>query len=356
MTGETVVLLRGNPGTEDLIAEEALEELYAASIIETRKGHGRVVAEVPEAFIERVYSMRSIHSATLLLLMRDGITPRRESLDIVRDAILDSPVSDMVPLGGTFAVRVVRTGEHEFTSLDLARVAGDAVRAAVRSKRGFDPEVRLEAPSVVLELDVIEDKLYFGVSLTGERSLHRRGIRVYDHPAALKPTLAYVMLRLASARDGEAVADPMCGGGTVAIEAAYLYPTSRIVCMDKNPRHVRGAMMNAEAARVRKRIEFITGDAREMDRILGEDSIDVVVTNPPYGLRLGDPRSVRSLYRSFIGALYRVLRPGGRAAVITTEAEYTSRRAREVGFEVTHVRRVRHGDLWVSIIILEKGA
>ena len=355
MTGKVVVLLRGNPGTEDLMAEEALEELYATSIIEVRKGHGRVVVEVPEGFIERVYWMRSIHSAALLLSMRDGITPERESLGVVRDAILDSPVSDIVPLGGTFAVRVVRTGDHEFTSLDLARVAGDAVRDAVRKRRGFDPEVRLEAPSVVLELDVIEDKLYFGVSLTGERSLHRRGMRVYDHPAALKPTLAYVMLRLASARDGEVIVDPMCGSGTVAIEAAYLYPTSHIVCMDKNPRHVRGAMMNAEAARVRGRIEFIAGDAREMDEILGESTIDIVVTNPPYGLRLGDPRSVRSLYKSFIGALYRALRPQGRAVIITTEAEYTRRRAREVGFEIAHHRKVRHGNLWVSILILEKG-
>lgn len=351
------VLLTGNPGTEDVIADEALEELGDARVLEVRRARGRVLVEAhaPLTLLsERLLSMRSIHSAVLILAeARAGV-----SLEGLREAVKSiesSLLPDFIPAGATFAVRAERVGEgHEYTSMDIARLAGDAVVRACESRRGFRPEVRLNSPSVVVYASVVEDEFYAGILLTGERSRHRRRYRIYDHPAALKPTLAYVMLRLAGARDGDHVVDPMCGGGTVALEAAYLFESSPITCMDKNPRHVLGARMNAAAARVEGRIRFIVGDARRMHEVIGEASADVVVTNPPYGIRLGDPEAVRKLYRAFVPSLRLALSPGGRAAVITTESGYMIEQARRVGLRVAHVRKVRHGDLWASIIVLER--
>jgi tRNA (guanine6-N2)-methyltransferase len=352
-----LLLLTGSPGTEDIMISEAEEELGPLRVIEVRKGYGRVLLEIPEASLERIYSMKSIHGAALILAYMEDVPPSREGLEVVREAIRRSGVEKLLARGVTFAVRPTRSGEHEYNSMDLARVAGEVIlELAGRSSGTSLPalRVRLNSPSLVFTLDLIEDKLYFGVSLSGEASLHRRGLRIYNHPAALKPTLAYVMIRLSEARDGEVIADPMCGGGTIAIEAARIFPTSRIICMDKSAAHIRGALMNALAARIAKRVNFVIGDARRMHEILGERSVDVVISNPPYGIRMGSPDEVRKLYRSFIRSLYLSLRPDGRAVLITTESDYVVRRAREVGLDISHIRRVRHGDLWASIIVLRK--
>jgi len=350
-----LLLLTGSPGTEDIMLLEAQEELGPLRVVEVRKGHGRILVEVEQEKLERIYSMKSIHGAALVLAFTEGVPPTREGLDMVKDVVKKSGVERFLPRGSTFAVRPTRFGIHEYNSIDLARVAGEAIlEAAGADKSASDVKVRLNSPSLVFTLDLIEDRLYFGVSLSGEASLHRRGLRIYSHPAALKPTLAYVMLRLSGVRDGDVIVDPMCGGGTVAIEAARLLPSSPVICMDKNSAHIRGAIMNALAARVAGRIRFLVGDARRMHEILGEASVDVVVSNPPYGIRLGSPEEVRRLYRSFIKSLYLTLKPGGRATLITTEASYVIRRGREVGLKLSHIRKVRHGDLWASIIVLRR--
>ena len=351
------LLLTCNPGTEDLVAQEALEELPGSRVIEIRENNGRVVVEAngdAQSLMERIYSMRAIHSA-VLLLREARVSMGAEGLEQIRSITAESGVEEYMPLGATFAVEAERIGEgHSYTSIDIASAVGDAVIKAVESRRGWRPLVRLNSPQVVVYAEVDVDTFRVGILLSGERSRHRRGYRVYDHPAALKPTLAYVMLRLAGARDGEVVMDPMCGGGTIAIEAAMLLEGSRVICLDKNPRHVRGAMMNALAARVFERIRFIVGDARRLEDYLEPGSVDVVVTNPPYGIRMGDPTSVRDLYSRFLRSLYNVMAGGGRASIITTEGEYVKRESVKAGFRVTHYRAVRHGDLWTRIVVIEK--
>jgi tRNA (guanine6-N2)-methyltransferase len=352
-SSEVELLLTGNPGTEDIIALEAKEELYATRIVELREGHGRVIVSAPWQFLERVYSMRSIHSAALIVKRLSGIDPGPRGLEEIAKAVTESPIHKMIPADSHFAVNAVRAGEHSYTSIDIARVVGEAILRNAESE-GVRLHVRLNSPQTIVEAHLIEDTFILGLSLSGGRSLHRRGVRVYDHPAALKPTLAYSMLRLAGARDGDTIVDPMCGGGTVAIEAAWTFISSRIYCIDINRRHIEGARLNAGAARVAGRIRFIVGDARRMHEILGKGSVDVVVSNPPYGIRMGSPATVRGLYREFIPSLKQSLRRGGRAALITTEGSYLARLALRSGLKVTHRRRVRHGDLWATILVLAR--
>ena len=124
--------------------------------------------------------------------------------------------------------------------------------------------------------------------------------------------------------------------------------------MDISRAHVEGARLNALSARVAGRVEVIHGDARRLTSHVGPGSVDVIVSNPPYGLRLGDPVDVRVLYRYFMPEAYKALRRGGRASIITAEPSHLSRAAAEAGFKVAGSRRVRHGDLWVDIVLLEK--
>ena len=357
MIVELKFLMTCNPGTEDVVAMEVLEEIPGARIIEAREGSGRVRVEAPEhpGVVERMLGLRSVHSI-VLLLAEDSIGFDAGSLARIHDIVSSSSVEDVISRFQTFAVEAERIGEgHEYTSMDIARVVGDAVIRVVEARRGWRPEVRLNSPQVILYAGVEFDRFSLGVLVSGERSLHVKRYRLYDHPAALKSTLAYVMLRLSNARDGDVIVDPMCGGGTIAMEAALLYENSKIICMDLNPRFLKGALTNFIVARVERRIKVVVGDARRLTDYTGVESVDRIVTNPPYGIRMGELEEVRETIREFLGEALKALKPGGTLTIITPDRGYVISKAREAGFELQHARNVRHGDLLASIIVLGRG-
>jgi len=339
------LILTTNPGIEDITAEEARAKL-GAEIVSVKEGLGRVIVRVRDEYLEHIRLLGSVHRAHLLLA-RGSICPEASCLDTVRSIVAESGAVDFLVPTGSFAVRVNRVGSHEYRSLDVARVAGDAVIAAAVEKRGWRPRVDLDYPSTIIHIDVIEREILVSIELGGELSWHRRGYRVYDHPAALKPTLAYAMIMLSGARDGDHLVDPMCGGGTVAIEAAYMFEDSRLTCIDRNPRHIAGARLNARAALVHRRIRFLVGDARRLSGLV--DGADVLVSNPPYGIRLGSPRQVRRVYREFLREATRVFRKS--ITIITPEYEYAKRVLEENGWKIVHERRVAHGNLYPHIIV-----
>ncbi len=340
------LLFTTNPGIEDIVVDEVSAKLSGKPIhIAERKG--RVIVEIEEDKLYLIESLRSIHRARILLT-QTRICAQMECLKQLHDIISSLSIYEYITPHTSFAVRVERAGNHEYTSLDIAREAGDAIISVVRERYGLKPYVDLDYPDVIVSVDVIDNTLYIGIELGGDLSWHRRGYRVYEHPAALKPTIAYAMLMLSKARDGESILDPMCGGGTIPIEAAYIYEDSPLYCMDYNKSHVIGAHLNALSAMVAQRINFIHGDARELSKYI--KSVDVVVSNPPYGIRLGDPRRVRKLYRLFISELSHVLQKT--AVFITTEHHHVKSYAEEEGLRIVHERIVAHGGLWPKILVL----
>jgi len=349
-------LLTCNPGTEDVVAVEVREEVPGARVLEARSGSGRVKIESPQdpGVLEKILGLRSVHSVALLLA-EGPVGFSMEGLKRAYGMVAEARIEEFFGRGYTFAVESERVGEgHEYTSMDIARVVGEAVIRVVEERRGWRPEVRLNSPHVIVYSEVYDDTLSIGVLLSGERSLHIKRYRVYDHPAALKHTLAYVMLRLSGARDGEVILDPMCGGGTIAVEAALLYENSRITCMDINPRYLKGALANIMTARVEGRVRVIVGDARRLTEYAGVERVDRIITNPPYGIRMGELEEARSIIRDFIPEAYKVLKHGGTLTVITPDIEYLLREARKTEFTVKHLRAVKHGDLHTSIAVLEK--
>src|SRR5262249_49138918 len=101
----------------------------------------------------------------------------------------------------------------------------DAIVDQLREETGSRPSVDLERPDVRLYVHVHADEATVGIDLAGE-SLHRRGFRVPGAPAPLKENLAAALLLLAGwperAQAGAALLDPMCGSGTLLLEAAAI--------------------------------------------------------------------------------------------------------------------------------------
>jgi tRNA (guanine6-N2)-methyltransferase len=341
-----------NPGIEDIAADEIMSEIGGSVRYDLMSGH--VYHEVDHLNIEALYRLRSVNRI-FILLYNTVIGSNIDELVELRKKLFEGleEVHHYITPYTNFAVDTERVGTHEFTSMDISRIVGDVIIEKVYEKTGYKPRVNLRTPNIIIHVFVRDEKFYLGVSLTGSRSLHRRGYRIYDHPAALKPTLAYAMLTLSGTRDKQLIIDPMCGGGTIPIEAALMHEDICIRGYDQNPKHIRGAKLNASAAGVYNRIYFGVWDARRIHEIY-RGEIDHIVSNPPYGIRYGDPLTIRRLYKDFLESSSKALRDGGRLTIITTEYNYVSRVAEKYRFRIVHERIVQHGGLYPKIIVLEK--
>jgi len=120
-----------------------------------------------------------------------------------------------------FAIRASRRGRHDFGSPDVGRCVGQAVIDRYREATGSRLPVDLEEPDVILRAEVHDDRFRLWLDTTGDETLAARRYRLRHHPAGLDPCLARLLLEVAGWR-GQPVLDPMCGSGTIPVEAALL--------------------------------------------------------------------------------------------------------------------------------------
>jgi 23S rRNA (guanine2445-N2)-methyltransferase / 23S rRNA (guanine2069-N7)-methyltransferase len=246
----------------------------------------------------------------------------------------------------------------------LAQRVKDAVVDQFRQRGQARPDVDTEEPDVRINLRLRRDRATLSIDLAGA-PLHRRGWRETQGEAPLKENLAAAMLLRAGwpaiYAQGGALLDPMCGSGTLLIEGALMaadvapglrrdyygflgwkqhdiglwrrlleeahkraeigLPALRgcFFGSDADARMVQMAKRNAQEAGV---AGFFTLDRHDAQHVRPPPGYTqgLVITNPPYGERLGDRESLPRLYRS-LGETLRDHFTGWRAAVLAGDAE-----------------------------------
>ncbi|RMG14235.1 MAG: RNA methyltransferase [Deltaproteobacteria bacterium] len=230
----------------------------------------------------------------------------------------------------------------------------DAVADRLRAHLGRRPDVDREDPAVRIAVHVAGDRACFYLDLAGA-PLHQRGYRTEAGQAPLRETLAAAVLALAPVGAEEAIVDPMCGSGTLVIEQAQVAlgiapglgrrfafhrwpgfhggpaqaawdrlvararaarrPTrAALMGRDHDPRVLEVAARNARRAGVAEWVRFEQRDARDLS---GLPAGVTIVTNPPYGTRLGRrSRQLDGFLRHFAAAC-QACRPRPRLVVLT---------------------------------------
>jgi putative N6-adenine-specific DNA methylase len=204
----------------------------------------------------------------------------------------------------------------------------DAVVDVLREALGARPDVDTKDPDVRIVLHVHRDQAALSLDLAGA-PLHRRGYRAITTEAPLKESLAAAILLLGGVAPELPFVDPMAGSGTLAIEQALRarrmapglgrafgfqrWPGYRsgpqstwdrmkaearaevlprapapIVARDGHPKAIEALRRNAEAAGVLADLAISQADARALEPIAAEGTL---VSNPPYGERLGGPKA-----------------------------------------------------------------
>jgi 23S rRNA (guanine2445-N2)-methyltransferase / 23S rRNA (guanine2069-N7)-methyltransferase len=252
----------------------------------------------------------------------------------------------------------------------------DAVCDQLRAQTGERPSVQLTRPAVRLHAHARGTRITLSLDLAGE-GLHRRGYRTQAGEAPLRENLAAgVLLRAgweAAAGRGAEFLDPMCGSGTLVIEAAMiaarrapgltrdyfgflgwrqhqpalwqeLLEEARALAAEQVASLIRGSDIDQRAlsmATANAQRAGVAGLVRFEHRPLANvrplaDGPGLICSNPPYGERLGDEAQAHLLHRE-LGAALRQHFAGWEAAILSAAAQA----AREL-----RLRSYRVHDLW----------
>jgi 23S rRNA (guanine2445-N2)-methyltransferase / 23S rRNA (guanine2069-N7)-methyltransferase len=387
--------------TESLLRDE-LTALGAADVVETRGG---VSFSGPLEVGLRACLWSRVASRILLNLTRFPVA----EVDELYEGIFHFPWEDHLVPTRTLAVSVTCTVAQG----PLARVnthfaeqrVKDAVVDRLRALKGARPSIDLLRPDVRLGVHLRpagRDKhppqgveAWVSVDLSGE-SLHRRGYRVAGGEAPLKENLAAaILLRVgwpAIAREGGPLVDPMCGSGTLLIEAALLAAGAApglgreywgfqgwagfepslwqdvvqeaaerraeglgrvplLIGYDSDGQVLRSARANREVAGLAEHIMLERRAVADLTRPQGGRARNgLVVTNPPYGKRLGDADDLVPLYEA-LGSRLKEHFAGWEAAVFTANPELSP----HLGLRAYRVNTLYNGPLECKLLLFKIG-
>ena len=350
----TPLLFTTNMGLEDVVIEEYRERAAAAGLtVPTAddapldlRSYARVeVTAAPDRALALARSMRSVHHVLAPLYTFALPDDAEAALRTIRTTVETLEVEAMAD-AGTFRVTTVRQGEHDFTSIDVQREAGAALEAH------YGTTVDLEDYDVEVRVDVHDDRCLVSTQHTHE-ALSRRQARLFQPRAALKPNVAYALLRLAHLDAPGVVLDPFCGSGTILWEAGALWPEAELLGNDWNEETLAGARENAEAQALTDRVSFYDSDVWDLAEAVGADRAALIVTNPPFGVRLASSMDFRPFYRRVLQQFQEVLSADGRVVMLVLRQGPFNEALREVGaFDVRHVRVVEIGGLYPRVFVL----
>jgi putative N6-adenine-specific DNA methylase len=313
-------------GLEAVLAEE-LRELQAADI---EPGRGGVAFAGDQAALY----LANLWLRTAVRVLKPILEAPAASPEELYDAVRTIDWSTFLTPDHTLAVDCNVRDSQITHSKYAAQKTKDAICDQFLERTGRRPSVNVEEPMVGLNLHIYKDQAVLSLDSSGE-SLHKRGYRPIQTKAPLNEALAAALILLSGWGGSTPFADPLCGSGTLPIEATWLalrrppgltrkrfgfqgwmdfdiklwtelrdearqgvrkQLAAQIVGSDIRRDAIEFARTNARMAGVGHLVRFEIKDLRDFEPPVGGPG--VIICNPPYGERLGEERELESLYRT----------------------------------------------------------
>ncbi|WLF83093.1 bifunctional 23S rRNA (guanine(2069)-N(7))-methyltransferase RlmK/23S rRNA (guanine(2445)-N(2))-methyltransferase RlmL [Moraxella sp. ZY210820] len=352
-------------GLEQLLQQE-LQEMDI-TIIEQKAG--RIVVQGTLEVAYRVCLWSRLASRVLLPIVQHHIEFSHDTRDIAEElyeGAVNFDWSLIFAPQSTFAVRLHLDKDVKANSQFATLRVKDGVVDSFMESVGRRPSIDLKQPEITLYVLATKTAHHYCLDLSGD-SLHKRGYRRVMTDAPIKENLAAAILQKAQLKQRKPTVflDPMCGSGTFIIEAlmiltdrapglvrrfgfngwhghdrelwlklkaeaverheqALQQPLPRFYAYDADWDAVKATRQNIIASGFEKLLEHIRIEERTLadwdDFHLKVDDVAFVVTNPPYGERLGDKASNRSLYLGLSAQLQKYF-PRHYTAIIASQVE-----------------------------------
>ena len=249
------------------------------------------------------------------------------------------PWEEWITEDGEFIVEGKSIDSGLFSVPDCQAIVKKAVVEKLKTK--YNREWFEETgPKFTIEVSLLKDIATLTIDTSGE-GLHKRGYRLDSVEAPLKETLAAALVQLSYWNKDRLLLDPFCGSGTIPIEAAmigknmapglnrnfvseewprikreYWHDARRkawetmdndtklnIIASDIDKDAIKAARENAENIGLEEDIKFMVKDMRDLNI---KDKYGVIISNPPYGERLGNKKEIDELYKD-MGKVFKSL-------------------------------------------------
>ena len=310
-----------------------------------------------------------------------------ESPDDLYNAIFDIPWTEHFTQQDSFLVNFFSSGTVIQHSQFGAQKCKDAIVDQFRHLTGERPSVDKENPDITINVHLKNNSATISLDLSGH-SLHQRGYRQHSVAAPLKENLAAALLMRANwpelAHSKASLIDPMCGSGTMLIEAACMAgniapglfrsdfgfnawkkhqstlwanlrqqaeharikdPESmpRIIGFDNDPNAISAAQQNLALAGLEQFVQLRQQDISAFTNE-GYGNTGLVVANAPYGKRLSDNQSLLPVYEK-LGKQLKQEFPGWTASIITSDANL----AKATGLHARRINKIYNANLLCQI-------
>ncbi len=242
--------------------------------------------------------------------------------------------TDYIALGKTFSIDSTVQSEMFLNTMYTSLKVKDAIVDFFREATGKRPSVNKTNPDIRINVHLMGNHCILSLDSSGD-SLHKRGYRIAQGDAPLNEVLAAGMILITNWHGERNFLDPMCGSGTLLIEAAMIaqgippgiyrksfgferwpdfneklfadiynaeYETEfkgKITGFDISSKNVAIAMANIKSAGFLRKIEVQKKDIRTLEPPFENG---IIITNPPYGERM-KAESIHELYSSIGNAL-----------------------------------------------------
>uniref|UniRef100_H0X3M9 U6 snRNA (guanine-N(2))-methyltransferase THUMPD2 n=1 Tax=Otolemur garnettii TaxID=30611 RepID=H0X3M9_OTOGA len=239
------------------------------------------------------------------LEQRDFITKREnfQEEEFQGDTEKAAVTHDQNNLTFRVSCRCSGTVGKAFTAQEVGKVIG----IALMKQFGWKADLRNPNLEVFIHLNDIYSLVgipVFRVPLAN---------RAYIRTAGLRATIAWAMASLAEIRAGAFVLDPMCGLGTILLEAAKEWPDVYYVGADVSDSQLLGACDNLRAAGLKDKIELLKVSVIELP--LPSESVDVIISDIPFGKKFKLGKDIKSILQE----MERVLHVGGTIVLLLSE-------------------------------------
>ena len=245
-----------------------------------------------------------------------------------------------IPEDAKFSVTVSTVGERNFTQDYLKDKIGKTLtkKNLIYRKEGV--------PDLDFFLLIENADVFFGLRLFKD-PLHKRSFKKYSMPASLKSNIAYAMLELIDVNQEDVFLDPMCGVGSIPLEAAMMGAKS--FGFDINKDAIKLSVKNTKKAE--KEITFEVRDATKTG--LKEGSIDKIATNLPFGRQIAVDSNTK-LFKNILIELKRIIKKSGKIALLSIHSELIKKLAKNIDLKLIHEREISLYGLSPKILIFRR--
>lgn len=360
-------------GVEDLLAEECRQQ-HLADVSTT---HGGVFCHGDLEKAYRLCLWSRVASRVLLKLHEFPVSGHDDLYQGVQTIDWSSHLSS----SGSFAIDVHTTHQQINNSHYATLKIKDAIADQFTQKYEHRPDVKRDRPDVRINAYIDKHNCTLYLDLSGE-PLHKRGYRQQAGAAPLKENLAAAILLRAHwpqmAMENRPLIDPLCGSATLLLEAAYIAAgmapgllrsyfgfinwkqhdpeiwnqlineakqgvdrskVPGLIGIEKSYKVAEMARENIHAAGLDSMIEIKQADSVDVVKHL-PDVTGLIVTNPPYGKRIGESKQLKSLYLE-LGRKLKTRFPGWNVALFTASHEL----AKFFGLRAHHKNTLYNGPL-----------